>query len=326
MSLRSPEATRDAYVLDDLHRLAERNKQWGRWGPDDELGTLNHVTPELVARAGALIRSGKAFGLAMDFSFDGPLRPRKGSKRFNPVHTMLRSGLDVCCDMSVFREIRAADDMITMPLQCATQWDALSHIFYYDRMWNGYDAKLVTGFGAARNGIEKTRHRMAGRGVLLDMARFLGVPWLPDGYGIGVDELEACAKAQGVTVGRGDFLILRTGQMERCLADGDWGTYAGGDAPGVKAWTADWFRTREIAALATDTWGVEVRPNEVTGVRQPFHWVAIPMIGLTLGEMFDVHELANDCAADGVYEFFFCAPPLPSPGAVGSPINPMAIK
>ena len=319
-------ASRGSFTIDDLHAIAERNKQWGRWGPEDQLGTLNHVTPERVAAAAKLVRTGKRFGLAMDFSSDGPQRARPGSKRFNPVHTMFRSGLDVCCDMSVFRPIRGADDMIAMPLQCATQWDALSHIFWYDKMWNRYDAKLVTGNGAQKNGIEKTRHQMAGRGVLLDIARHLGVPWLPDGYGISVAELEACAAKQGVEVRAGDFLIVRTGQMERCLSEAAWGTYAGGDAPGVRLDTVDWLRRRDVAAIATDTWGVEVRPNEIPAISQPFHWVAIPMVGLTLGEIFYLKDLAADCAADRVYEFFFCAPPLPIPGAVGSPINPMAIK
>jgi len=158
-------ATPDRLTFGDLETSAERNKQWGRWGADDELGTLNHITPAIVAAAAKLVRTGKSFGLAVDFDEKGPQRGRPGSKRFNPVHVMFRSGLDSCADMSEYRPIRGADDMITMPLQCATQWDALSHIFYGDRMWNGYDARLVTGTGAAKNGIEKTRHKMVGRGV-----------------------------------------------------------------------------------------------------------------------------------------------------------------
>jgi kynurenine formamidase len=317
--------TRDRFTMRDLETSAERNKQWGRWGADDELGTLNHATPDSVVAAAKLVKTGKTFGLAMDFDEKGPQRSRPGSKRFNPVHTMFRTGLDACTDME-HRPIRGADDMVTMPLQCATQWDALSHIFYGDRMWNGYDARLVTSTGAAKNGIEKTRHKMAGRGVLLDLPRHLRVDWLPDGYGLSVEELEACARSQRVAIKRGDFLIVRTGQMERCLSEGTWGTYAGGDAPGLKFSTADWLRESAIAAIATDTWGVEVRPNEFEEVSQPLHWIAIPMIGLTLGEMFYLKDLATDCADDKIYEFFFCAPPLPIPGAVGSPINPMAIK
>ena len=320
-----PASTRDALTIEDLHASAERNKQWGRWGLDDELGTLNHVTPAMVQKAASLVRRGASFGLAMNYDINGPQRTLKDNKRFNPVHTFFSTGTDCCSDMSEFRAIRGADDMITMPLQCGTQWDALSHIFYYDKMWNGYDARLVGATGAKKCGIETTRDRFVGRGVLLDIPRHLGLPWLPDGFGISGDLMDACADAQGVAIGTGDFLLVRTGQMERCLVEG-WGTFAGGDAPGLKFDTADWLRTRELAAVATDTWGVEVRPNEVAEIFQPLHWVIIPMVGLSLGEMFYLKELAKDCAADGVWEFMFVGAALPFTGAVGCPLNPMAIK
>jgi kynurenine formamidase len=319
-------ATRDSLTMADLEAAAVRNKQWGRWGAADELGTLNNVTPEAIVAAARLVRKGKTFGLAMNFDQHGPQRGGDALRRFNPIHTMFVSGVDAAATLDQFRSIRGADDMVTMPLQCATQWDALSHIFYHDRMWNGYDCRLVSSAGAAKNGIEKARDRMIGRGVLLDIPRHLGLPWLPDGYGIGSGLIEACATTEKIAVGRGDFVIVRTGQMERCLAAKSWGTYAGGDAPGLKFETADWLRRSDIAAIATDTWGVEVRPNEVASIFQPLHWVMIPMIGLTVGEMFNLKELADDCAADGVYEFLFSAPPIPFTGAVGSPVNPAAIK
>lgn len=323
--MRPAEQTRAALTVDEFHAAAERNKQWGRWGPDDEIGTLNNVTPAHVAAATALARTGKSFSLAMDFNRDGPQRARPGSRRFNPVHTMIRSGVD-CCNPTNPTPSNSADDIITMPLQSATQWDALSHCFYYDKMWNGYDARLVSGDGAAKCAIDKTRNRMTGRGVLLDMARHLGVDCLPDGYGISIAELEACEAVEGVAVGAGDFLLIRTGTQERWEATGAWGVYVGGPCAGLKLETIDWLRDRDIAAVATDTFCVEVNPGEVEGVHMPFHWLAIPLLGLTLGEMFRLKELAADCAEDGVYEFLFCAPPLPVSRAVGSPINPIAIK
>src|SRR5262249_53925023 len=173
---------------------------------------------------------------------------------------------------------------------------------------------------------EHVRDKMVGRGVLLDVARHKGVDSFEDGYGIGTDELEACAAAQHVEIRRGDFVIVRTGHMERCLAAGSWGGYAGGNAPGLRFETAEWIRRTDIAAICCDTWGCEVRPNETGAAQQPWHWVVIPAIGISMGEIFYVKELAEDCAADGVYEFFFCAPPLPITGAVGSPVNPVAIK
>ncbi len=321
------DATRASLTLDDLRASAERNRQWGRWGEDDEIGTLNHVTPEMIVEAAKLVRKGKCFGLALPFDLNGPQRTGSGTPRFNPVHTMFRSGCDEYSPHAVDRGgFKGADDMVTMPLQCGTQWDGLGHVFYEGKMWNGYDARLVSGLGAAKNGIEKTRDRMTGRGVLLDIPRHLGLPWLPDGYGVGVELIEACAKAEGIKVGKGDFVMVRTGQLDRCLEQGSWGEYAGGDAPGLRFDTLDWLRESDIAALATDTWGFEVRPNEVKNARQPMHWIVIPLIGLTVGEIFRFKDLADDCAEDGVYEFFFCGASLPFTGAVGTPLNPMAIK
>jgi kynurenine formamidase len=121
-------------------------------------------------------------------------------------------------------------------------------------------------------------------------------------------------------------VIVRTGQMEYCLDQADWGTYAAGDAPGLRFETCEWIHKKEIAAICFDTWGCEVRPNESTEAFQPWHWIIIPMVGITMGEIFYLKDLAEDCAKDKVYEFMFVGPPLPITGAVGSPINPQAIK
>jgi kynurenine formamidase len=164
------------------------------------------------------------------------------------------------------------------------------------------------------------------RGVLLDIPRVKNVEWLEPGYAITVDDLEAAVKAENVTVGTGDALLVRTGQMAMCKARGGWGDYAGGNAPGLSFHTAGWVHERQIAALATDTWGMEVRPNEIPDSYQPLHQVFIPNMGLLIGEIFALDDLAADCAGDRVYEFLFVAPPLPITGAVGSPVNPLAIK
>lgn len=313
------------FDLDHLKHVAERCKNWGRWGPDDEAGTLNFVTPEKIVAATRLVQKGRAFALGLDFNGDGPQKGLWGN-RFNPIHLMLATGTDAVAGRQDDGGLRYADDMISLPLQCGTQWDALGHIFYGDRMWNGYDARLVDSNGAARNGIEKVRDRMIGRGILLDVARYLDIQYLQDGMAITIADLEETAESQGVEISSGDFVIVRTGQMEQRLKIGEWGGYAGGDAPGLAFETAEWIFEKEIAAICTDTWGCEVRPNETKAASQPWHWVVIPMIGITMGEIFYLAELADDCARDQVYEFLFCAPPLPITKAVGSPINPMAIK
>jgi len=316
-------------TMQDVEAAAERLKNWGRWGTEDHIGTLNYVQPDDVVRAAGLVRSGKVFSLAIDFDNKGP----QGGKtkfppvgRFNPVHTMLRTGTDAYSGVLDKRGIRSADDLVLLPLQAATHWDGLGHIFYKDYMWNGYDCREVSSFGAAKCGIEHVRDRMVGRGVLLDIARLEGVDCLGDGVAITNDMLDAACAAQNVTVGRGDFLLIRTGQMGKKRAEGNWDGYPGGDAPGLAFETLDWLQAKQVAAVATDTWGVEVRPNESTDVNQPWHWICIPIMGLTMGEIFFLDDLAAACAGDGHYDFMFVAPTLPITGAVGGPVNPMAIR
>ena len=313
----------------DVHRAAKRYKNWGRWGKDDEIGTLNFTTAADIVSAARLVRKGKVISLALKFDQFGP----QGGKtkypalgRFNPIHLMTRTGTDAYSGVLDHRKIRGTDDIIIMPMQCGTQWDGLGHIMYYDTMWNGYDCRNVTTSGALKGGIEKTREKMVGRGVLLDVARALGKKWLPDGFAVTSEILDFTEKKQGVRVRRGDYLLVRTGHIERCLTVKSWDGYSGGDAAGLAFETVDWIHKREIAGIATDTWGAEVRPNETEDTNQPWHWITIPIMGLTVGEIFYLADLARDCAEDKRYEFLFVAPALPVTGAVGSPVNPLAIK
>src|SRR6201982_1980774 len=204
----------------DLSAAAETYKNWGKWGPNDEIGTLNYTTPQDIIAAAQLVRKGKVISLALNFDHTGP----QGAKskypsmgRTNPIHTMLRTGTDAYSGVLDKRGIRAADDMVTMPLQCGTQWDGLGHVFYENYMWNGYDCREVTSAGAQKCGIEKTRNKMVGRGVFLDVARALDKECLDDGYGITCADLELTAKKQKVEFKCGDYIVVRTGQMERCL-------------------------------------------------------------------------------------------------------------
>lgn len=315
---------------EDLEEAAESLKNWSRWGPDDEIGTLNHTTPDDVIAAARLVRKGKVISLALNFDASGPQGARSTYStpgRINPLHLMLRTGTDAYSGVLDHRGIRSADDVVLLPLQSGTQWDGLGHVFYGDRMWNGYDCREVSSAGAQRCGIEKTKSRMVGRGVLLDVPASFGVTCLDDGYAITPEDLERTADFHDVTVGRGDYVMIRTGQMEAKLAAGSWDGYPGGDAPGLAFSTLRWIRDSELAAVATDTWGCEVRPNRsVASISQPWHWIAIPIMGLTVGEIFYLADLADDCRQDGVYEFMFAGPALPITGSVGSPTNPLAIK
>ena len=318
--------TRKPLKREDIYEAARKVSNWGRWGADDQIGTLNNVTPAAIVAAAGLIRKGKVFSLGL--SLKEPIQSGLFGGRWNPIHTMLATGTDAAAGNQdgPAAYLRYADDAINMPCQASTQWDALCHIFLDDKMYNGYDARLVDAKGARKLGIENVRDKMAGRGVLLDVARFKGLDSLPDGYAITGAELDACAASQKVEIRKGDFLIVRTGHQERCLASKDWTGYAGGAAPGLAFETCYWLKDKDVAAICTDTWGCEVRPNETDEANQPWHWVVIPAMGISMGEIFYLKELAADCAGDKVFEFFFVAPPLHLPGGAGSPINPQAIK
>jgi kynurenine formamidase len=216
-----------------------------------------------------------------------------------------------------------ADDFLVMPNQSGTQWDGLAHIFWEGKMWNGYDASLVDARGASQCGVEHWRERFVMRGVLLDIARAKGVDALEPGFPITAEDLDHAADLESVEVRRGDAVIIRTGFLESRREA--WGDFAGGPAPGLSLHTAEWLAMHEVAAIATDTWGCEVRPNEVE-LFQPLHVVALVHMGLPFGEIFDLEALGEDCHMDRVFEFQLCAAVLPITGAVGSPINALAIK
>ena len=313
----------------EIAARADAYRNWGRWGEDDVLGTLNLIDPAKRIEAAGLVTEGRVVSLAQSFDTNGP---QKGwRRRTNPVHTMTDTGTDAERGNQGFPHgIGGADDVIAMPLQCSTQWDGLGHIFDHGNAWNGRRAgDVVTSDGDLVTGIEHAAATIVSRGVLLDLGRHLQPETgeLPDGHAITVADLESCIVAQGATsrVGRGDIVLVRTGQLTRARRDG-WGEYAGGPAPGLSLTTAGWLHRTDIAAIATDTWGFEVRPNEFdVPAFQPLHQVVIPNLGLTIGEMWDLDELGSVCAELGRYDFLLSAAPLPITGAVGSPINPVAI-
>jgi kynurenine formamidase len=326
--------------LTDFRRVAGEVSNWGRWGEADELGTLNFITADKVAQAASLVKHGKVFPLGVDFGSSGP----QGSFKFrhNPIHVMTvdggdahslpRFGADWAANPAAkelgtyFKDelFRFNDDMVIMPLQCATQWDALSHVYYEEKLYNGYPADSVTSLGALYCGIDKVDSKgITSRGVLLDVVRHRGVEtFLELGNPVTAAELDDVARAQGVTVGRGDIVLVRTGWWARFLETGD----GGEPGSGLDWQCASWLHDHDIAAVAADNLMVEDPISGVKGTFLPMHMLCLRDMGLMLGEYWDLTALAADCAADGVYEFQLIAPPLRFVGAVGSPVNPIAIK
>ena len=304
--------------MEDFRSIGRRVSNWGRWGPEDERGTVNLITAERLVEAARLVRKGKVFDLGIPFDANGP---QPGGGRINPVRLMSETGAD-----QVFPgAFKYADDYVFMPLQGASQWDGLAHVYYDDQLYNGYPSTDVSVHGAVRNSIDKMAKGIAGRGVLLDVARLKGVDWMGAGEVIGPDDLDRAASQQGVEVRSGDILLFRTGWRRKFLTDGSAVEFMAGE-PGLGMACAEWLHDKEVAAVCSDNWAIEVLPGEFTDEILNVHMVLIRDMGMTLGEILDFEELAADCADDGVYEFFFCAPPIKFTKAVGSPINPLAIK
>lgn len=292
--------------------LAREVNNWGRWGDGDELGTLNLITPEVVARAAACVRDGRTFPLALPLSADGP-QIGAVPGRINPVHLMTQVNTS-------YGEVCASDDAVAMGLQCATHWDALTHVSYHGRIYNGFGAASVTEAGAERCGIERVRS-LVSRGVLLDVARAKGVDRLEPGYAITSEDLDVAAAE---AVEPGDVVLIRTGHI-RVLHEGDKQAY-GYPSPGPGLDAVRWFHRHGVAAVATDTYAFEVMPGEIEGLFLPVHALDLVEMGMLQGQNFDLEALAADCADDGRYTFLLEATPEPFVAAVGAPVAPIAIK
>ncbi|MGO8862496.1 MAG: cyclase family protein [Acidimicrobiales bacterium] len=307
-----------------MRELGERYSNWGRWGADDERGTANFITEQVVLAACAIPRVGRVVSCAIDFHLDGPMpydEPTVPGARYNVQHRMTVTGEG----LELPGGFQYADDTADLTLQGATQWDALSHVFYDGQMFNGFSSSLITSEGAGANSIDKMRNGVVSRGVLLDIARHQELPWLPDGTAILPDELDECALAQGLEIRPGDVVLIRTGRVGRALEEGWTESFVFGPNPGLSVHCAGWLHDSMIAAVGVDNVGVEVQPGEVDDCMMPLHMIALRNIGLTFGEIFNLELLGDACASLGRFEFLFTAPPLPILGAVGSPINPLAI-
>jgi kynurenine formamidase len=308
----------------DFEELANRVRNWGRWGDDDQRGTINHITPSVLQRAASQVSAGKLFNLGLNFDKDGP---QLGIRRFNPKLYMIELGKPLNPDRpdgGCFN-----DDVIHMPLQAATQWDAIGHVHYDGTLYNNCKACDVLSVEGTTQG---AIHHLAApgimsRGVLLDIAKLKGVDELPVDCAISPDDLDAACTAQGVQIESGDVVLVRTGHMRRFTVHKDRVAFCGLQ-PGVSTACAEWLYEHNIAAVAADNLAVEVIPPGMAQQHMPlpFHMLALRDMGCPLGEMFNFETLALDCAQDGKYSFLFSAPPLAITGAFGSPVNPLVLK
>ncbi|MGH9276212.1 MAG: cyclase family protein [Acidimicrobiales bacterium] len=306
---------------DHLRALAAEVSNWGRWGDDDELGTLNLIDAAAVQRGIAAARTGARIPLAIRLDANGPQLGNIPG-RINPLHTMVAINTAYTGDPSDFC---CSDDLLTLGLQAGTHWDALAHVSYDGLLYNGHPASSVTAErGAMRCGIHKVTS-IVSRAVLLDVARALGVDRLEPRHLITEADLEAAVALAGVRPEPGDIALVRTGQMSYLKAK-DRQRYTLGDQPGLTVGTVPWMRRHDLAAVAIDTMALEVFPCEDPAVLFPVHLLQLRDMGLTQGQNFDLEGLSAHCTADGVYEMLLVANPEPVTGGTGAPTSPVAIK
>ena len=300
--------------------MAARVRNWGRWGDDDQLGTLNLVDDDARRRAAASVRTGQAFGLGLPLSEAEGIQLGFVPGRINPRRTMVAVNEPLSPDAEW---ICASEDVVEMALQCATHWDGLAHVSYGGVIYNGFPAGSVTASGAGRCGIHLVR-TLVSRGVLLDVARAKGLPVLEPGYPVTPDDLDAAAEMAGLEIAPGDVVLVRTGQMVH-LASRDLVAYTW-PSPGLTMATAEWFHRRDVAAVATDTLPLEVFPGEDEAIYLPVHLLHLVEMGMTQGQNWVLDRLAEACAEDGAYDFLLDATPLPFTNGLGSPLNPVALR
>jgi kynurenine formamidase len=304
---------------DDVTELAARVRNWGRWGAEDQLGTLNLIDDAARRRGVASVVDGRAISMALPLSADGP---QMGfiPGRENPVHTMvgLRNAIGEEPGAPEWN-----DDAIAMGTQSCTHWDGLAHAAYGGHLYNGFPADSVTADGASRCGIHLVR-TLVSRGVLLDVAAATGTDRLDPSHPLSTDDLDAAVALARTTLEPGDVVLIRTGHMQHFHA-GDRLTYAT-SAPGPTLETVEWFHRHDVAAVAIDNLVFEVLPGNRRGLFLPVHFLHLVDMGLTQGQNWDLEELAADCATDGRYTFLLSASPEPVRFGTGAPVNPVAIK
>ena len=297
------------------------DNNWGKWGRDDQRGTLNYITAEGIKGAAALPKRGVVFSLALPIGSGQP-GPERAAQLF-----AMKTG------QHVSREPGSLSEVIMLPTQATTHWNGLAHVFGDGTIYNGYGAEAsTTSAGAQKNGIEHAAGRVVSRGVLLDVARYKDMKHLAAGYTVTREDLEATARRQKISPRAGDIILVRTGWIS---------TFDRRDPekfraaqPGLGWGAARWLKEIRAAAVAVDNMNAEVAPADREAAQaighpdfaQPVTYELVRNQGMLVGQLFSLEALAADCAQDGVYEFFFAASPLRFNGGVSCPINPIAVK
>lgn len=302
----------------DFDKLFQAVSNWGKWGADDQRGTLNYLTPERVRRAAGLVQSGRSVSMAIPINtVAGPDNPHPAAHYMVRTHEQ-KSDLGEPCFALDYLACEFHGD-------CHTHIDALCHVSYRGNLYNGRPAASVTTRGPALMDITAYAHGIVGRGVLLDIPRLRGAKWLEPGEAVTTEELLAAEKAQGVRLGEGDIFVFRTGHHCRRLELGPWDNNYGAEGKaGLHASAMLLLHERKVAAFLPDGDG-EAVPANVEGIAYPIHILQLVAMGMACADSLQFEELVKVCEEEGRWEFMVVAAPLRLPGGTGSLFNPIAV-
>ncbi len=292
-------------VKADVDRWMKELSNWGRWGKDDQLGALNLITPAKRKEALNLVKDGYPVSLAHD------IETEKAADNANPfTHTMILAGSFALDSIAVNYHGYAH-----------THMDALCHMFYEGKMYNGFPQTEVTKAGAGKLAILNAKQGVMTRGILMDIARLKGVEYLEPGTPIYPEDLSAWEKQAGVKVSPGDVVFIRTGRWARRAEKGPWD--AGRNAAGMHASCAKWLRDRDVAMVGSDV-ASDVTPSQVPGVTLPIHQLLLVAMGVHIFDNCDLEAVSKAAADRKRWAFLLTAAPMAVRGGTGSPLNPIA--
>ncbi|MCH8819207.1 MAG: cyclase family protein [Acidobacteria bacterium] len=296
-------------TIEEIDRWMTELSNWGRWGQEDQLGAINLITPQKRRQAAALVKEGVSVSLARD--------PEKEEAADNPSpweHVMIRTGLDNS-------DVAMDTYKVSFHGLAHTHLDALGHVFYQGKMYNGFSQEEVTEKGAGKLDIHNLKNGIFTRGILIDIARLKGVPYLEPGTPIYAEDLEAWERQAGIRVSSGDVVFVRTGRWARRAALGPWNAFE--SSAGLHASVARWLKERDVAMIGGDA-ANDVRPSGLEEIAFPLHRLALVAMGVHIFDNADLEALSETAARLNRWEFLFTVAPIPMPGGTGSPVNPIA--
>ncbi|MGH7947951.1 MAG: cyclase family protein, partial [Candidatus Binataceae bacterium] len=295
---------------EQVKAMFEKHSNWGRWGKDDQRGALNFITAEKRARAARLAISGETVSMSL------PLATVPAVDNPTPVtHLMVQAGTDALSTPLPY----SGDYFAIAPHGLAnTHLDALCHVFWQGKMYNGFDASEVGSHGARKCAIDVTRNGIVSRGVLLDIPKIKKVEWIEPGERIMPSDLDAAEKDHRVQVEEGDVLLIRTGRSKRRKVKGGWDPWREG-LPGLDASCLPWLHERRIAVLGSDG-ASDVAPSGFEDLLLPIHVGTLVAMGIHLIDNADFDAASESCARAGRYEFLFAMAPLVLERGTASPV------